>query len=61
MKNIKWIFVLYALAALLAMGGIGVAVALRSVPLILLTILLLCVIMGLGFKNKKEMITAGEL
>lgn len=61
MKNIKWIFVLYALAALLAMGGIGVAVALRSVPLILLTTLLLCVIMGLGFKKKKEMITAGEL
>ncbi|ETP68596.1 hypothetical protein AC739_18300 [Planococcus glaciei] len=61
MKDIKWIFVFYSLAALLAMAGIGVAVGLRSIPLILLAVLLLCGIMGMGFKKKKEMREAGLL
>ncbi|MBZ5200350.1 YlaF family protein [Planomicrobium chinense] len=61
MKDIKWIFVFYSLAALLAMTGIGVAVGLRSIPLILLALLLLFGIMGMGFKKKKEMREAGLL
>ncbi|WKA57481.1 YlaF family protein [Planococcus shenhongbingii] len=61
MKNIKWIFVFYSLAALLSMAGIGIAVGLRSIPGILLAILLLCLIMGMGFKKKKEMREAGLL
>ncbi|MDN7244313.1 YlaF family protein [Planococcus sp. 1R117A] len=61
MKNIKWIFVFYSLAALLSMAGIGIAVGLRSIPGILLAILLLCLIMGMGFKKKKEMREAGIL
>ncbi|MGI2327336.1 YlaF family protein [Planococcus sp. YIM B11945] len=61
MKNIKWIFVLYSLAALLSMAGIGAAIALRSIPGILIAILALCAIMGLGFKKKKEMREAGLL
>ncbi|WP_434399566.1 YlaF family protein [Planococcus sp. 11815] len=59
--NIKWIFVLYSLAAIGAMVLIGVAVALRSVTGILLSILLLLVIMGFGFKRKKEMREADVL
>lgn len=59
--NIKWIFVLYSFAAIGAMVLIGVAVALRSVTGILLSILLLLVIMGFGFKRKKEMREAGVL
>lgn len=61
MKNIKWIFVFYSLAALLSMCGIGIGVAARSLPGILLAILLLCLIMGMGFKKKKEMRDAGLL
>ncbi|ANU27853.1 YlaF family protein [Planococcus versutus] len=60
-KNIKWIFVLYSLAALLAMVGIGLAVGLRSILGIFLSVLLLIVIMGMGFKKKKEMREAGLL
>ncbi len=60
-KNIKWIFVIYSLAALLAMAGIGLAVGLRSVLGIVAAVLLLIVIMGMGFKKKKEMREAGLL
>ncbi|ANU19763.1 hypothetical protein BBI15_05840 [Planococcus plakortidis] len=59
--NIKWIFVLYSLAAIGAMVLIGVAVALRSVTGIFLSTLLLMAIMGFGFKRKKEMREAGIL
>ncbi|RNF40720.1 YlaF family protein [Planococcus salinus] len=61
MKNIKWIFVLYSILALLSMAGIGVAVGLRSGLGILSAVLLLCLIMGMGFKKKKEMREAGIL
>ncbi|TWT04762.1 YlaF family protein [Planomicrobium sp. CPCC 101079] len=61
MKNIKWIFMLYSLAAILSMVGIGAAVGLRSIPGILFAVLALCVIMGMGFKKKKEMMDAGLL
>nr|WP_251047496.1 YlaF family protein [Planococcus sp. ISL-110] len=60
-KNTKWIFVLYSLAAILAMVGIGLAVGLRSVLGILAAILMLILIMGMGFKKKKEMREAGLL
>ncbi|WP_298827309.1 YlaF family protein [uncultured Planococcus sp.] len=60
-KNIKWIFVLYSLAAILAMVGIGLAIGLRSVLGIFAAILLLGLIMGMGFKKKKEMREAGLL
>lgn len=61
MKNVKWIFVILSFAALLAMVGIGLAVAYRSFPLILLAIVILGVIMVIGFKKKREMIEAGLL
>lgn len=61
MKDVKWIFVFYSLAAIFAMSGIGIAVALRSIPLVLLALVLLGFVMGLGFKKKKEMREAGIL
>ncbi|WP_033541653.1 DUF5325 family protein [Planococcus sp. CAU13] len=61
MKNIKWIFILYSFAALLAMVGIGLAVALDSIPLILAAIAVLGIIMVFGFRKKREMINAGLL
>ncbi len=60
-KNIKWIFVLYSLAAILAMVGIGLAIGLRSVLGIFAALLLLGLVMGMGFKKKKEMREAGLL
>lgn len=61
MKNIKWIFVFYALAAMFSMAGIGIAVGLRSIPGILLAIILLGFVMASGFKKKKQMMEAGTL
>ena len=55
MRNIKWIFVLYSLGAMLSMAFIGIAVALRSIPLVIIFIILLFVVMGFGFKTKKKM------
>ena len=61
MKDIKWIFVLYAIGAVLAMCGIGVFVARNSIVGILLSIVALILIMGNGFKTKKKMREAGTL
>lgn len=61
MKNVKWIFVLLSLAALLAMVGIGLAVALDSIPMIFVAIAVLGAIMVIGFRKKREMIQAGLL
>ena len=52
---------MYSLAALVAMVGIGLAVGLRSILGIFAAILVLCLIMGMGFKKKKEMREAGLL
>jgi hypothetical protein len=43
------------------MVGIGAAIGLRSIPGVLFAIVLLCVVMGSGFKKKKEMREAGLL
>ena len=61
MKNIKWIFVFYSIAAVASMCAIGVAVAMRSIPLALLAILAVILIMGNGFKTKKRMREQGTL
>lgn len=61
LRNIQWIFVLYAIAAVLAMCGIGVFIARSSVLGILLSIVALILIMGNGFKTKKKMREAGSL
>ncbi|WP_318616015.1 YlaF family protein [Sporosarcina sp. YIM B06819] len=61
MKNIKWIFVFYSIAAIASMCSIGIAVAMRSIPFALLAILALIMIMGNGFKTKKRMREQGVL
>ncbi|MFC6038194.1 YlaF family protein [Paenisporosarcina macmurdoensis] len=61
MKNIKWVFTLYSLLALLSMFAIGISVGLRSIPGILASILLLILVMGFGFKTKKKMRDKGLL
>ncbi|MDX1807848.1 MAG: DUF5325 family protein [Paenisporosarcina sp.] len=61
MKNIKWVFALYSLLALLSMFAIGISVGLRSIPGILTSILLLILVMGFGFKTKKKMRDKGLL
>lgn len=54
MQSVKWVFVLYSLAAIVAMSSIGIAVSYRSVPFILLALLFFALVMGMGFKKKKE-------
>ena len=61
MKDIKWIFVLYSIAAILSMCAIGVAVGLRSVPGAFIAIIALVLVMGYGFKTKKKMREQGAL
>ncbi|WP_040227912.1 YlaF family protein [Bhargavaea cecembensis] len=61
MKNIKWIFVLYALAALASMVLIGFAIGAKSILGIIGAIVLLCAVMGFGFKTKKAMRDKGYL
>ncbi|EPD52930.1 YlaF family protein [Paenisporosarcina sp. FSL H8-0542] len=61
MKNIKWVFVLYSLLALLSMFAIGISVGLRSVIGIFASIAILIFVMGFGFKTKKKMRDEGTL
>ena len=55
MKNIQWIFVLFACLAASSMGFIGIAIAERSLTGIVFAIILLFIIMGFGFKKKRSM------
>ncbi|MCM3710068.1 YlaF family protein [Sporosarcina luteola] len=61
MKDIKWVFVLYSLAAVAAMSGIGIAIGMRSIPVAIVAAIALIFIMGNGFKTKKRMREQGIL
>ncbi len=61
LKDIQWIFVLYAIGAVLAMCSIGVFIARSSIIGIAMSIVALILIMGYGFKTKKKMREAGTL
>ncbi|WP_017554426.1 YlaF family protein [Weizmannia sp. FSL W8-0676] len=61
MREIKWVFVFFSLAAFLSMCGIGVAIGAQSVAGILGCTALLITIMGFGFKTKKKMREEGKL
>ena len=61
MKDIKWIFVLYSIAAILSMCAIGIAVGFRSILGGIVAIIALTLVMGYGFKTKKKMREQGLL
>ncbi len=61
MKNLKWIFVLYSFLAVTSMMAIGVGVAEKSIPTIIIAAILVVVFMGMGFTKKKEMREKGLL
>ena len=61
LKDIKWVFVIYSLAAVAAMCGIGIGIAMRSIPVAIIAILALTFVMGNGFKTKKKMREQGIL
>ncbi|EIJ81648.1 hypothetical protein PB1_01865 [Bacillus methanolicus PB1] len=61
MKEIKWIFLLFAFAAAFCIIGIGISIAERSVVGAIASFVLLVFIMGFGFKTKRKMREKGEL
>ncbi|SIT68145.1 YlaF family protein [Edaphobacillus lindanitolerans] len=61
MNKVKWVFVLYALAALASMIAIGFAIGAKSILGFIGAIVLLFAVMGFGFKTKKAMREKGLL
>jgi hypothetical protein len=61
MKQIKWIFVLYAILATVSIMGIGVAIGEESILGIVGSIIVLVLVMGLGFKTKAKFRANGDL
>lgn len=61
MKQIKWRFLLLAIAAGGSMLGIGISMGQKSLTGAIISIMLLLVIFGFGFSMKKKMINNGEL
>ncbi len=61
MKQIKWIFVVYAILAAVSIMGIGVAIGEKSILGVIGSILALILIMGFGFKTKAKLRANGEL
>lgn len=61
MRNIKWVFVLYAFIATAAIMSIGIFIGEGSALGVILAIASLIVVMGLGFTTKKKMREKGQL
>ncbi|RIW29475.1 hypothetical protein D3H55_18725 [Bacillus salacetis] len=61
MKNIKWIFVMYAVLAAVCIMGIGIAISEKSVLLAVLAVCAWVFVMGYGFKTKKKYREEGKL
>ncbi|MDP4103398.1 MAG: YlaF family protein [Bacillota bacterium] len=61
MKQIKWVFLIYAILSAASIIGIGVAVAEKSIIGTISCLIALTLIMGLGFKRKAQMRRNGEL
>ncbi|NPC92429.1 YlaF family protein [Bacillus sp. WMMC1349] len=61
MKQIKWIFLLVALAAAISMMLIGVAIAEKNLPGVIGAVMMFIIMMGIGFSLKKRMRDKGLL
>lgn len=61
LKNIKWIFVLYAVLTAACIMAIGIAISQKSVLLAVLSVVGWVLVMGLGFKTKKKYREEGKL
>ncbi|EDL64699.1 YlaF family protein [Bacillus sp. SG-1] len=61
MKNIKWIFVLYAVLSAVCIMGIGIAISEKSLFLAILAVAAWISVMGYGFKTKKKFREEGKL
>jgi hypothetical protein len=61
MKQIKWIFLIYAILAAASIMGIGVAIAEKSIIGAFSCIIAVIIIMGFGFNRKRKMREHGEL
>ncbi|MEH7110774.1 YlaF family protein [Neobacillus niacini] len=61
MKQIKWVFVAYAVLAAMSIMGIGVAIGEESIIGIIGSVLAVILVMGFGFKTKAKYRANGEL
>ncbi|WHY02240.1 YlaF family protein [Neobacillus sp. DY30] len=61
MKQVKWIFIVFAILAAASIIGIGVAIGEESILGVIGSILALVVVMGFGFKTKAKYRENGEL
>ncbi|TYR79901.1 hypothetical protein FZC66_12220 [Priestia megaterium] len=61
MKNIKWVFVFYAMLATISIMAIGIFIGEGSAIGIISAIIMLIVVMGLGFTTKKKMREKNQL
>ncbi|WP_324611604.1 YlaF family protein [Bacillus massiliglaciei] len=59
--NIKWDFLLLAVLATIAIGSIGVFIAVKSWIGALAAVALIIFIMGFGFTRKKKLRESGKL
>lgn len=57
MKQIKWLFLLFAIIAAACIAGIGIAVAERSIIGIIACIFATVGAFGLGFSFKKKLLS----
>ncbi|WP_318504942.1 DUF5325 family protein [Bacillus sp. T3] len=57
MKQIKWLFLLFAIIAAACIAGIGIAVAERSIIGIIACIIATVGAFGLGFSFKKKLLS----
>lgn len=55
MKNIQWTFLIYAVAAIVSLIGLGVSLSFQNLFVNLLFLGLFLTFMGLGFARKKKL------
>ena len=60
-KEIKLNFLFMALLATASIAFIGIAIAEKSIFGALISLIILCGVMGYGFSQKKKLRTAGKL